>query len=131
VLVRSLVVVVCLVAAVGCRGSEDERVDCESRPDFAAWREATTPDALERGDGKQTRWQVAQHLVRCRSLHGVSKQAALRTLGPAGLPDDETPPDERNSWEFYLRPDSLFDEIWMLVKFDRRDRVSSVVVAQF
>jgi hypothetical protein len=33
--------------------------------------------------------------------------------------------------EFYLCPDGLqLDDIVMLVEFDRRDRVSSVVVAQ-
>jgi hypothetical protein len=129
--VRSLVAAVCLAVVVGCGGSDDDRVDCSSPPDFAAWREATTTDALERGDAEQTRWRVARHLVECRTLHGTAKRAALRTLGPAGLPDDETPADERNGWEFYLGPDGLqLDDMNMLVEFDRDGRVSNVEVFQ-
>jgi hypothetical protein len=64
-------------------------------------------------------------------LHGTSKRSALRTLGPAGLPDDETPAEERNGWEFYLGPDGLqLDAMMLLVEFDRRGRVSSVEVYQ-
>jgi hypothetical protein len=124
--VRSLVAAVCLAVIVGCGGSDDDRVDCSSAPDFAAWREATTTDALEHGDAERTRWRVARHLVECRTLHGTAKRAALRTLGPAGLPDDE----KRNSWEFYLGPDALFDDMIVRVEFNRRGRVSSVEIYQ-
>jgi hypothetical protein len=54
-----------------------------------------------------------------------------RTLGPAGLPDGETPQDERNAWELYLGPDDLqLDDMVVLIEFDRGDRVSSVVIEQ-
>jgi hypothetical protein len=126
----ALAVALCAVAA-GCGGSGDERADCTSEPDFAAWREATTTHALEEGDAEDTRWEVARHLVQCRTLHGVRRRDALRILGRAGLPDAETPPDERSGWEFYLGPDNLkLDDMIMFVEFDRRGRLSRVEIAQ-
>ena len=55
----------------------------------------------------------------------------FRAGEPAGLPDGETPRDERNAWEFCLGPDDLqLDDMVVLIGFDRRDRVSSVVIEQ-
>lgn len=69
--------------------------------------------------------------MKCRPLDGQSKRAVLKKLGPAGLPDDETPEDERNTWVFYLGPDGLhIDDDVMYVTFDRYDRVSEVAVGQ-
>ena len=61
----------------------------------------------------------------------ASRRQQSSVLGPSGLPDSETPRDERNEWEFYLGPDGLnLDSEVMIVVFDRHRRVKQVIVAQ-
>jgi hypothetical protein len=71
-----------------------------------------------------------RHPVAPIQQHALRSQKQ-RTLGPAGLPDGETPRDERNAWELSLGPDDLqLDDMVVLIEFDRRDRMSSVVIEQ-
>jgi hypothetical protein len=128
---RLAVLAASIAVTAGCGDSWEVETDCREEPDFAAWREATQVDHLEDGDAERTRWEIAHHLARCRTLHGASKREAMAALGRAGLPDRETPRDERNSWEFYLRPDGLeLDDMIMVVVFDRRGRLKYVEIGQ-
>lgn len=115
--------------ALGCQ-SAGSAADCGRPPDYAAWREASVPSARSDGD-ERTRRSVADHLVRCDSLKGATRREVLERLGPSGLPDDETPRDERRFWSFYLGPDDLGIDAEMLVVTFDGGRVARVRVAQF
>ena len=55
----------------------------------------------------------------------------LRKLGRPGLPDAETPADERNTWIFYLGPDGLhLDDESLHVIFDGSGRAAMFSVSQ-
>jgi hypothetical protein len=128
---RVLLTVVVVVLVAGCGGGEIE-VDCGEPVDFAAWREASERDRiLDEGEPERLRRSVAAHLVECGTIDGKSRGEVLALLGRSGLPDDETPRDERNMWEFYLGPDGLkLDSEVMIIEFDRDRWVKEVLVAQ-
>ncbi len=111
----------------GCGGGPD----CNKLPDFAGWRAATTRATIldERWESK--RREVAEQVVKCRSLRGAPRSVVLRTLGPAGMPDRETPADQRNVWTFYLGPDALdLDDENLRVIFDRSGRATTFTISQ-
>jgi hypothetical protein len=60
-------------------------------------------------------------------LRGARRSAVLRALGPSGLPDDETPADQHDTWVFYLGPDNLgIDDENLYVRFDREGRATAI-----
>jgi hypothetical protein len=122
-----------LAVGVLLQGCGGEKPDCGQPPDLAGWREATAPTARlsERYEGK--RREVAEHLVSCGSLRGVSRVEVLRQLGStgSGLPDARTRADGRHAWLYYLGPDSqLLDDENLSVTFDDRDRAVQFRVTQ-
>jgi hypothetical protein len=70
--------------------------------------------------------QPQPSLAGCPLEVPLTDRSGSRSASP-GLPDDETPADQRDTWVFYLGPDNLgIDDENLYVKFDREGRATAI-----
>ena len=108
-----------------------DRIDCDDRPDWDAWREtAYTDSGSHPENGEDRRRDAARHIMRCRSLHGRSRREVRRLLGRPAWRS----PAVRGKHTFaayYLGPDGLgIDSEWLDIEFDGHGRVVGLDVVQ-
>jgi hypothetical protein len=113
----------CLVLP-GCGGHE--RVSCSAPFDVEAWRDARQPHGGGIADPEAAH-RLAEGLERCGTLDGDGREQTRRQLGkPGSLSTVRSTP---RNWYYPLGElDNTFNDDYLAVRFDERDRVSEATI---